>query len=212
MLTNQWAVKWIAGCATSIHDHRSELSQLDRVIGDGDHGENLARGFAAVAQRLQENTPDTPADVLRMVATTLMSTVGGASGPLYGTAFLRAAKAIEGRDLDSLAVVDLLTAARDGTIFRGKAAVGEKTMVDAWAPAVDAAREAYDQGLPPDQVLSAAATGAALGARATTILQARKGRASYLGERSVGHKDPGATSTALILEAASQAAKNGEVS
>jgi len=210
VLTNQWAVQWVTRCAQSIQDHRSELSQLDRVIGDGDHGENLARGFTAVVERLEDITPDTPAGVLKLVATTLMSTVGGASGPLYGTAFLRAAKAIEGRDLDSPAIVDLLTAAKDGTIFRGKAAVGEKTMVDAWTPAVDAAREAWNKGLPPDQVLRAAADGAAQGARTTTTLQASKGRASYLGERSVGHKDPGAASTALILEAAAQAAKNGE--
>ena len=139
-----------------------------------------------------------------------MSTVGGAAGPLYGTAFLRAAKAADQEELDSAAVVDLLRAGLDGIKLRGKATVGEKTMVDAWQPAVDAAQVALDQGSGPEEVLKAAADAAGLGAEATIDLQATKGRASYLGERSIGHKDPGATSSHLILEAAVSAAMEGE--
>jgi dihydroxyacetone kinase-like protein len=144
--------------------------------------------------------------VLRLVATTLMSTVGGAAGPLYGTAFLRAAKAAAATDLDASAVVALLEAALDGILTRGAATPGEKTMVDAWAPAVDAAVAAADNGASPAAVLAAAGVAAEAGALATIPLVATKGRASFLGARSAGHLDPGARSSELILRAAAEAA------
>jgi dihydroxyacetone kinase-like protein len=203
-----WALDWVHGAATSVAEHREELIELDRQIGDGDHGANLDRGFTAVLARLEalEQRPAQVGDVLRLVATTLMSTVGGAAGPLYGTAFLRAAKASAVPDLDTPATVALLEAALDGIVARGNASPGEKTMVDAWAPAVDAAVTAADNGASPAAVLAAAAVAAEAGAQATIPLVATKGRASYLGPRSAGHLDPGARSSELILRAAAEAA------
>ncbi len=203
-----WALGWVRGAATSIAEHREELVELDRQIGDGDHGTNLDRGFAAVVTRLDALAapPATIGDVLKLVATTLMSQVGGASGPLYGTAFLRAARAADATALDAGAVVGLLEAALDGIVARGRAVPGEKTMVDAWAPAVAAAVEAADNGASAAAVLYAAGVAAESGARATVPLVATKGRASYLGERSAGHLDPGARSSELILRAAADAA------
>ena len=145
--------------------------------------------------------------MLKLVATTLMSTVGGAAGPLYGTAYLRAAKATGVAQLDSQGVVALLEAALEGIVARGKATTGEKTMVDAWTPATEAAVTAADGGASPAEVLAAAADAAHEGAEATIPLVATKGRASYLGERSAGHLDPGARSTELILRAAAQAGR-----
>ena len=203
-----WALAWIRGAATAIAEHRDELIELDRQIGDGDHGSNMDRGFAAVLARLDalEAPPAQVGDVLRLTATTLMSTVGGAAGPLYGTAFLRAAKAAAVPDLDASAVVALLEAALDGITTRGNARPGEKTMVDAWAPAVEAAVTAADNGASPAAVLAAAGVAAQAGALATIPLIATKGRASYLGPRSAGHLDPGARSSELILRAAADAA------
>ncbi|MFJ4106521.1 dihydroxyacetone kinase subunit DhaL [Oerskovia enterophila] len=199
-----WAVRWMRGAATMIVSSRDELTELDRQIGDGDHGENLNRGFQAVVAKLDglEEQPAQIGDVLKLVATTLMSSVGGASGPLYGTAFLRAAKVTGLAELDSSAVVALLEGALEGITARGKAVPGEKTMVDAWQPAVDAAVEAANSGSDPAGVLEAALAAAEAGALATVPMLATKGRASYLGERSVGHQDPGATSTVVILRAA----------
>ncbi len=200
----------VRAAAAAAAEHKTELTRLDREIGDGDHGENLARGFTAVVAKLDAGTPETPAAVLKLVATTLISTVGGASGPLYGTAFLRAATAIgDASELDGALVVTGLTAARDGVVARGKAEPGDKTMVDALTPAVQAATAAADSGGDAAAVLSAAADAAAEGAEATTPLQARKGRASYLGERSIGHRDPGATSASLLLRAMADAAAGG---
>jgi dihydroxyacetone kinase-like protein len=186
------------------------LSELDRHIGDGDHGENLHRGFTAVVAKLDglPEPPETVGDVLKLVATTLMSTVGGAAGPLYGTAFLRAAKVTGLGELDAHAVVALLESGLEGIVARGKAGPGEKTMVDAWTPAVAAAQTAAGEGSAPADVLTAAADAAEAGAVATEPLIATKGRASYLGERSAGHRDPGATSSALILRAAADAASS----
>jgi dihydroxyacetone kinase-like protein len=207
-LTAQWALDWARRGAAVVAENRARLTNLDREIGDGDHGENMDRGFRAVVAKLDGEAPASPGAVLKTVATTLISTVGGASGPLYGTAFLRAATSIgDAGELDGRAVAGLLTAARDGIVARGKAEAGDKTMVDAWTPAVDAATSAADGGAEPAQVLEAAADAAARGAEATEPLVARKGRASYLGERSAGHRDPGAESTALLLRAAAEAAK-----
>ncbi|SER90148.1 dihydroxyacetone kinase subunit DhaL [Lentzea albida] len=189
----------VRAAAAVVQEHRDELVRLDQAIGDADHGENMKRGFTAVVSRLDAEPPDTPAKVLKLVATTLISTVGGAAGPLYGTAFLRASSALgDAAELDSALVARALQAALDGVIARGKAAVGDKTMVDALTPAVTAAASADGSVA---ATLSAAADAAAEGASSTVPMVARKGRASYLGERSAGHMDPGARSTALLLRA-----------
>ena len=194
----------VRAMAATVEEHHVELMTLDRAIGDGDHGEGLKRGFTAVLAKLDSGVPETPGAVLKLVATTLISSVGGASGPLYGTAFLRAATtAGDASELDAAAVRTALTAARDGVVQRGKAEPGDKTMVDALTPAVDAADAAADQ-IPA--LLEAAASAAEQGAADTEPLVARKGRASYLGERSAGHRDPGAQSSALLLRAVADAA------
>src|SRR5680860_1034301 len=184
-----WAEAWIRHGADVLAEHRLELIILDRDIGDGDHGENMDRGFQAVLVKLDDLPPESnPGDVFKLVATTLISTVGGPAGPLYGTAFLKGALAVAGAPaLDGAALVALLTAARDGIVLRGKAESGDKTMVDAWTPAVDAAAAAVADGADETAVLTAAAEAAEAGALATEPLVARKGRASYLGERSAGH-------------------------
>ena len=204
-----WAVRWIELAAADIAEQRDYLVDLDRAIGDGDHGENMDRGFKAAVEALGQAEPASVAEVLKTVAKTLMSTVGGAAGPLYGTAFLRASKAAGDGDLDGAGVAAVIAGALDGIQARGKATTGEKTMVDAWTPALEAARAAAESGSDPAAVLEAAATAAEAGAAATEPLRATKGRASYLGERSIGHLDPGAVSTSLILRAAVRAA--GEV-
>lgn len=193
--------------AHSVSEHRDELVSLDREIGDGDHGENMDRGFRAVASQLELSPPGSPAEAVKAAATTLISSVGGASGPLYGTAFLRASSALgDVGELDGGVVAGALRAALEGVTARGKAVTGDKTMVDALSPAVEAARSAAEAGESPAKVLAAAADAAHEGARATEPLVARKGRASYLGERSAGHVDPGARSTALLLTAFAESA------
>lgn len=204
-----WAQRWIELAAADIAEQRDYLVDLDRAIGDGDHGENMDRGFKAAVEALEQTQPGSVAEVLKTVAKTLMSTVGGAAGPLYGTAFLRASKAAGDGNLDGAGVAALIAGALDGIQARGKATTGEKTMVDAWTPALEAARAAAESGGDPAAVLEAAATAAEAGAAATEPMRATKGRASYLGERSIGHLDPGAVSTSLILRAAARAA--GEV-
>lgn len=202
-----WAVRWLTMCAQAMAEHRLELIELDRAIGDSDHGENMDRGFQAVLDKLAESQPETPGAALKLTAMSLMSKVGGAAGPLYGTAFLRAATALgDAPDVGPAALAEALEAARDGVVARGKAERGDKTMVDAWTPAVEAAGAASAAGANVLAVLVAAAEAAEEGAVATDPLIARKGRASYLGERSIGHRDPGAVSTALILRAAAGAA------
>lgn len=209
-LNTEWAVKWLRLSAAVVAENRVALIELDRAIGDGDHGENMDRGFSAILEKLDAEPPTTPAAAFKLAAMTLMSKVGGAAGPLYGTAYLRAATAAgDAVELDSPTLVAVLTAARDGVVARGKAEVGDKTMIDAWSPAVDAAAASAAAGAEPDAVLEAAAAAAETGAAATDELVARKGRASYLGERAIGHRDPGAASSALILRAAVDAAGAG---
>ncbi|PXY26783.1 dihydroxyacetone kinase subunit DhaL [Prauserella endophytica] len=194
-----------AGAAT-IAEHRVELTDLDRPIGDSDHGENLNRGFTAVVSTLDTAVPETPGGVLKLAATTLISKVGGAAGPLYGTAFLRAATTLGDKsELDAASVVAALQAALAGVVARGKADVGDATMVDALSPAAAAAEASENNGIAG--LLAAAADAADQGAQSTVPLVARKGRASYLGERSVGHLDPGARSTALLLRAFAEAVR-----
>lgn len=208
ILDVNWAVKWLTLCAQAMAEHRVELIELDRAIGDSDHGENMDRGFQAVLDKLAEAAPETPGAALKLTAMTLMSKVGGAAGPLYGTAFLRASAALgDTAEIDQATWAAALAAARDGIVARGKAEPGDKTMVDAWTPAAEAAQAAANAGSADIlTVLVAAAEAAEAGAVATDPLVARKGRASYLGERSAGHRDPGAASSALILRAAVGAA------
>lgn len=201
-----WALRWIELAAAQVAEQRDYLVDLDRAIGDGDHGENMDRGFKAALEALGQAQPGSVAEVLKTVAKTLMSTVGGAAGPLYGTAFLRASKAAGDGELDGAGVAAVIAGALDGIQARGKATTGEKTMVDAWTPALEAARAAAESDSDPVAVLEAAATAAEAGAAATEPMRATKGRASYLGERSIGHLDPGAVSTSLILRAAVRAA------
>jgi dihydroxyacetone kinase-like protein len=192
----------LTAAADVVVAHRDELVELDRLIGDGDHGENLQRGFQTFVVAMTRATPDTPGAVVKLLATTLISTVGGAAGPLYGTACLRAATAIgDAEELTPEITVAALKAALGGVVARGKAELGDKTMVDALTPAVDAATQALEDGADIAGVLAAAADAAAKGAESTVPLVARKGRASYLGERSAGHLDPGARSTSLLLRA-----------
>lgn len=205
-LGTEWARAWIVAAAASVADAKDELTELDRLIGDGDHGFNMDRGLQAAAAKVVDAPAESVGDVLKGVAMTLMSTVGGAAGPLYGTAFLRAAKVTAVAELGSGDVVALLEAALEGIVARGKAHVGEKTMVDAWAPAAEAAAAANAVGAGPTDVLAAAVRGAREGAESTIPLVATKGRASYLGERSRDHLDPGSRSTVLLLEAAVAAA------
>lgn len=195
----------VRAAAETVARHRVELTDLDRPIGDADHGENMNRGFAAVVSTLDVAVPETPGGVLKVTATTLISKVGGAAGPLYGTAFLRAATALgQESELDAAAVVAALRAGLEGVVARGKAEVGDATMIDALQPAVEAADAAQGDGIAA--LLSAAADAADKGAESTVPLVARKGRASYLGQRSIGHLDPGARSTALLLRAFAEAA------
>ena len=201
-----WALRWIELAAAQVAEQRDYLVDLDRAIGDGDHGENMDRGFKAAVEALGQAQPASVAEVFKTVAKTLMSTVGGAAGPLYGTAFLRASKAAGDGELDGAGVAAVIAGALNGIQARGKATTGEKTMVDAWTPALEAARAAAEAGSDPVAVLEAAATAAEAGAAATEPMRATKGRASYLGERSIGHLDPGAVSTSLILRAAVRAA------
>lgn len=187
-----------------VEENHKELTKLDSAIGDGDHGTNMRRGFQAVLDSLGNASPDSPSDALKTVAMTLISKVGGAAGPLYGTAFLRASSAVAGKDdLTPSDVAEALEAALGGVKQRGKAEVGDKTMVDALEPAVEAAREAADSESAAE-VLRAAAEAASEGAESTVPLTAKRGRASYLGGRSAGHKDPGAASTHLLLDAAAR--------
>lgn len=218
-LDGEWVRRFVTLADEAVVARREELTELDRQIGDGDHGENMQRGFNASAAAVQASAASTLAELLDVLATSLMSTVGGAAGPLYGTAVLRAASVAAAADAaaspsevgspdgEGRFVHAMLDAALGGIVARGKAEVGDKTMVDAWAPAVEAARKVAEADGDAAAVLRAAAEAASEGAAATEPLVARKGRASYLGERAVGHRDPGAQSSALILEAAARAAE-----
>jgi dihydroxyacetone kinase-like protein len=193
---------WIAEIADVVEAQRDHLTQLDAAIGDADHGINLTRGFTAVRAALAEAGTPTPGAALLLTGSTLISTVGGASGPLYGTAFRRAARAMGDKpDVDLPELAEALEAALAGVKKLGGASEGEKTMVDALAPAVAAFSKAVSGGTAAPAALAALTEAADAGAQATISMQARKGRASYLGPRSVGHEDPGAASTALILHA-----------
>jgi dihydroxyacetone kinase-like protein len=194
--------RWMSEIATAVHAEKDYLIQLDAAIGDGDHGSNMTRGFEAVVTALATEDGAPPGRLLIQAGRTLVSTVGGASGPLWGTALRRAGKALgEEPEFDAVGLGNALQAALDGIRDLGAASLGDKTMVDALEPAVHSFKQATTAGLSVDAAVIAAAEAAEQGMRDTIPLLARKGRASYLGERSVGHQDPGATSTALIFRA-----------
>jgi dihydroxyacetone kinase-like protein len=201
---------WIVTAAKVVEANRDHLTQLDAAIGDADHGINLARGFTAVLGALDGASPGAPGAILTLTGNTLISKVGGASGPLYGMAFRRAGKALgDAADVDLPALSAALDAALAGVQQLGAAREGDKTMVDALAPATRAFGTAIAEGASADEALDALAGAAEAGAEATISMQALKGRASYLGPRSVGHEDPGAVSTALLLGALRDAARAG---
>jgi dihydroxyacetone kinase-like protein len=199
---------WVAELAAAVASERDHLTSLDSAIGDADHGVNLHRGFTAVTAKLDaaDPPPATPGALLMLVGRTLISTVGGASGPLYGTAFREMGKSLgDAAPADDAAFVAAMRAGLDGVRRLGAAVEGDKTMVDAYAPALAALEEAVRAGHPLATAVKSAAHAAEDGARATVPLEARKGRASYLGARSIGHQDPGAASTALLFAALQRA-------
>jgi len=199
---------WLRLSAERIREAAPDLTALDQAIGDGDHGTNMDRGFGAIVAQLDAGTPEAEGDralagtVLKTAGRTLISTVGGAAGPLYGTAFVRGGNAITGAPPDlppGVVLLSALEAAIGGIAGLGKATTGEKTMLDALVPAFRAGQDARDTGGDLGAIVRAMADAADAGAASTIPMLATKGRASYLGERSVGHQDPGATSSALLL-------------
>lgn len=192
MLDAEFFRRWMTATAASVDREADRLTALDSPIGDADHGSNLRRGFTAVRAALENEDPGTPGAVLVLAGRQLISTVGGASGPLYGTLLRRTGKDLgDAAEVDETRFAEALRVGVDAVMQLGGAAPGDKTMIDALVPAVDALSAGFE----------AARSAAEQGAQATTPLQARKGRASYLGERSIGHQDPGATSAALLIAA-----------
>ncbi|MEV8070416.1 dihydroxyacetone kinase subunit DhaL [Streptomyces sp. NPDC085995] len=201
MLDADFFRRWMTATAASVNREADRLTALDSPIGDADHGSNLQRGFTAVTAALEKEAPDTPGGILTLAGRQLISTVGGASGPLYGTLLRRAGKTLgDAAEVSEEQLAEALRAGVDGVMKLGGAVLGDKTMVDALVPAVEALGDGF----------AAARSAAEEGAGATTPLQARKGRASYLGERSIGHQDPGATSSALLIAALVTAAEGAE--
>ena len=197
---------WIERYAAHIAEQKDYLTQLDAAIGDADHGANMDRGFQAVLAKKSELQNNDIGALLKVVAMTLISKVGGASGALYGTFFLQASTTSQGRaELSESEFGSLLEKGLAGIVSRGKAAIGDKTMVDALQPAIKAYRHSVESGETLEQALSKAVSAAEEGLKSTVPLVARKGRASYLGERSAGHADPGATSTLLLFRSAAEA-------
>jgi phosphoenolpyruvate---glycerone phosphotransferase subunit DhaL len=197
--------RWLETAAAALHEQRDYLTQLDAAIGDADHGTNMDRGFSAVVGKL-DGLEGSPGKLLTTAGATLVSTVGGASGPLWGTALRKAGRSLgDAEEFGGPELAVALDAALAGVVELGAAQEGDKTMVDALAPAVHTLRSQIDGGGDVGAALTAARAASEDGMRATTPLQASKGRASYLGERSIGHQDPGATSTALIIAALEQA-------
>ena len=200
-ITSEHVIRFIEGVATRIKEHRDELVQLDSAIGDADHGINLDRGFTAVLAKLPTVADKDIGTILKTVGMTLVSTVGGASGPLYGTAFMRAGMALVDREeLGPAEVVAALEAAMEGIIARGKAQRGEKTMLDAIGPGIDVLKQAQTSGEDFIPAMRRAVAAVEQGMKDTIPMLATKGRASYLGERSIGHQDPGATSSFYIAQ------------
>ena len=204
-VSRQDVLRWLSALQKVFAENRQQLTDLDSAIGDGDFGISLDRGFTAVEAELTANPPPDLRAVFQNVATVLIKTMGGSSGPLLGTFFLRAGAACAGKsELAPADVVALFQAGVEGLQQRGKAEPGDKTMLDAWLPALDAMRRALEEGSGLTEILERGAAAAEAGMRATIAMQARKGRASYLGDRSIGHQDAGATGSYLLLKAAAE--------
>jgi dihydroxyacetone kinase-like protein len=201
-ITKQQIVRWLEHTAVVLNDNKEYLSQLDSPIGDADHGINMRRGFKAVLGKLPSVADKDIGNILKTIGMALISSVGGASGPLYGTFFLRSGTAsISKEELNNEEVLQLFHDGVDGIVQRGRPQLGDKTMFDTWAPALEAMQAAFVSGNDVIAALRSTVAAAEQGMKNTIPLQARKGRASYLGERSIGHQDPGATSSYLILKA-----------
>ena len=208
-ITRDDTLNWVKAIASVLNENSAYLTQLDAAIGDADHGANMDRGFKAVMNKMPEVGDKDIGTIFKTVGMTLISTVGGAGGPLYGTFFLQVGLKTAGKlELNLTDWTDSLEAALNGVIMRGKAEPGDKTMVDALTPAVASLKQSIPEGQPINKALERSAEAARQGMEATIPLVARKGRASYLGERSAGHQDPGATSSFLILKAAADCWKD----
>lgn len=207
MATKEQVLSFIRLYVDKMIEHRQELTDLDQAIGDGDHGINMSRGFKAVVEKLPSLEEKSIDELLKAIGMTLVSTVGGASGPLYGTAFIKAGAAVKGKDpFSSEDLINMLTAAIAGVQLRGKAVKGEKTILDSLMPAVDAIKASVESGEDIKVALEKGEQAAWDGVEYTKTIIATKGRASYLGERSIGHQDPGATSTAYLIQAINEVA------
>lgn len=200
-ISKERVIQFISEAGKKIKENKQFLTDLDAVIGDGDHGINMARGFEAVEGKIDSIKSQDIGNILKIVGMTLVSSVGGASGPLYGTAFMKAGQAAIGKNqIDANDIVNMLTEAVEGIKQRGKGEVGDKTMLDVIVPSLESFKNAVNNGKSLDEALSLANEAAKLGVQKTKELVARKGRASYLGERSLGFQDPGATSAALMFD------------
>lgn len=201
-VTKEQIVRWLELTAEVLKENKSYLTDLDAAIGDADHGTNMDRGFTKVAEKLPGVADKDIGNIMKTVGMTLISSVGGASGPLYGTFFMRGGMAVDAKEeLSDADLVAMLQGAVNGVKERGRAQLGDKTMIDALLPAMAALQEGVDNGKDAAGAMADAVAAAEQGMKDTIPLQARKGRASYLGERSIGHQDPGATSSYLILNA-----------
>ena len=202
VITKAHIIEWLEKSAALFNENKDYLTDLDSAIGDADHGANMARGFNAVKAKLPALADKDMGTILKTSGMTLLSSVGGASGPLYGAFFMRAANiSTDKTALDGADLAKLLEDGSNGIVQRGRAEVGDKTMIDAWTPAVAALKTSLASGKNFYEAMQACVAAAEQGMQATIPLQAKKGRASYLGERSIGHQDPGATSTYLLLKA-----------
>ena len=205
MVSRDNLLAWITALQKVYSENKEYLTELDSAIGDADHGINMNRGFTNALADLEKNSPPDISSALKTVAMALIRTVGGAAGPLYGTFFMRASAVCANKtELDAADVVALFEAGLEGVLQRGKAELNDKTMVDAQRPALEAMKKALDNGASLAEVLQQGVAAAEQGMKNTIPLQARKGRASYLGERSIGHQDPGATSSYLMLKTAAE--------
>lgn len=203
MVSRDNLLAWILALQKVYNENKQYLTDLDAAIGDADHGINMDRGFTAVKADLEKTNPPDISTILKTTAMALIRTVGGAAGPLYGTFFMRASSVCADKtELDAADVVALFEAGLEGIIHRGKAELNDKTMVDAQRPALEAMKQALTDGTDLKTVLEKGTAAAEAGMKNTIPLQAKKGRASYLGERSIGHQDPGATSSYLMIKAA----------
>ena len=205
VLTNKQIIIWLQLCAELFEKNSDYLTDLDREIGDADHGLNMNRGFKKVAEKLPEFEEKDIGFILKNTGMLLLSNIGGASGPLFGTFFIRAAKPTASlQSLDLPQLTEMIAEGVEGVVSRGKAEPNDKTMCDVWWTVIDHLKQANQQNLSIKEAITQAYTCAQQAAENTILMQARKGRASYLGERSIGHKDPGAASVVLIMQALSQ--------